>query len=839
MNTDPLVEAAGLVADGVVLDWGSVSSRLSTDEERAVVDELAVVARVAAGHRQFHQGQPVDAGGQVALDRKTWGHLELLEVLGRGSYGTVYRAWDGRLDRQVALKLFHGPRDPDAVMREGRMLAKIRHDNVVAVYGTDVIDGIAGIWMEFIKGRNLDQIVKEQGPMSAQEATLVGLDMSRALAAVHGAGLLHCDVKAQNVVREPGGRLVLMDLGASRTAPGANDTTVIAHLVGTPRYMAPELFDRAPASPQSDIYSLGVLLFFLVTGRYPTTGRTLTEIRQAHAEKRLVHLRDVRPELPTGYLREVSRALDRNPLARHHSAGDLEAGLLSLSPAPPGVTRAPVSKRRRISRAVPIAAALALVLAVGSFVWNFLPSPASARPQSIAVLPIRNLTGDPSKNYLADGLTEVLISNLVRVKALRVPSFAAVASFRNESSASRQTAEKLGVDLLLAGSIVEAGARTRITVQLVDPEADTVLWGEEITTDSSRVLAAQADIARTVTARLSLELSPEERKSLSQATLNPRAQDAYLRGLVGSQTPLDLNAAKAVAAAFRTVVELEPTFAPAWAELALAELRLVDRVAAPGKTQRADSVKMLAQRAIEIDPTLATGYLALGSTQFYHQWDFEGAEATLRTALALSPSSGEIRQRLAMLLAALGRTSEAIVLGREGRDLEPLLPLRASSLGLLYYYARDFGPAEIEMRRALEISPEYAPALFGLGRIFSAAGRHDEAVQAIERALKIGRPPAYVVELVRAKTAAGDTEDVAPLLAELAERLKRGEAYGLDNHAYIAAAAGRLDEAFAILNRAIDERSTNVLWIEVDPRVDPLRNDPRFGQLLSRIGVRR
>src|SRR5688500_11406659 len=236
MNPEPLVEAAGLVADGAILDWGSVTSGLTTDEDRAIADELAMIARVAQGHRQLHELLPLHRSGEIALDRTAWGHLELLEVLGRGSYGTVYRAWDPRLDRQVALKLFHGPRDPEAVMREGRMLAKIRHDNVVAVYGADVIDGVAGIWMEFIRGRNLEQIVKEQGPFSAAEATLVGLDMARALAAVHGAGLVHCDVKAQNVVREPGGRLVLMDLGASRATPGANDTTAIGQLSGTPRY---------------------------------------------------------------------------------------------------------------------------------------------------------------------------------------------------------------------------------------------------------------------------------------------------------------------------------------------------------------------------------------------------------------------------------------------------------------------------------------------------------------------------------------------------------------------------------------------------------------------------
>ena len=618
---------------------------------------------------------------------------------------------------------------------------------------------------------------------------------------------------------------------------GANDTTAIAQVAGTPRYMAPELFDRAPASPQSDIYSLGVLLFFLVTGKFPVDGGTLSEIRQRHAQGRSTHLRDLRPELPTDYLREVTRALERSPLKRHHSAGEVEAGLLALTPAARSAGREP--QRRGRWRALSLLVVVAVVAAAGYAAWRLSNgrAPAGVGSQSIAVLPIRNLTGDPSQDYLADGLTEVLISNLARVRVLRVPSFAAVAPFRNESAASRTTATLLGVDLLLAGSVVEAGARTRITVQLVDPFADAVIWGEELTTDSSRVLAAQADIARKVSARLALALSADESRSLAQSTLNPRAQEAYLRGIVASQTPLDLEAAKAVAASFQTVVDLEPGFAPGWAALALAHLRLVDRVAGPDRPRRAATVKQLAQRAIEVDPSLATGYLALGSTQFYHEWDFESAEATLRTALSLSPSSGEVRQRLAMLLAALGRTGEATALGREGRDLEPLLAMRATSLGSLYYYARDFGPAEAEMHRALEITPNYPAALFGLGRIYSAAGRHVEAIRLFEQSLHAARVPAYLVELVRAKTAAGLTQGADELLAELAQRRSRGEAYGLDNHAYIAAAGGRIDEAFGILNRAIDERSTNMLWLAVDPRVDPLRHDARFAQLLDRIGL--
>ena len=284
-----LLTAAGRIADGEDIDWASITSTLPSEEDRAIADELAVVAQIADGHRQLHQLLPVNADTPANLvpDRARWGHLDLLNIVGRGSYGTVYRAWDTRLERVVALKLFHGASNPDAVIHEGRMLARVRHENVVVVYGADVLDGVAGIWMELVHGRTLDNLVKGQGPMPGREAAKVGADIARALAAVHAAGLLHCDVKAQNVVCESGGgRVVLMDLSAGRLVPEARDTDDLSDVAGTPRYMAPELFEvGATATRAADIYSFGVLLYFLVSGKFPVDGKTLGELRKAHQRK--------------------------------------------------------------------------------------------------------------------------------------------------------------------------------------------------------------------------------------------------------------------------------------------------------------------------------------------------------------------------------------------------------------------------------------------------------------------------------------------------------------------------------------------------------------------------
>ena len=342
MADDNLLTAAGRIADGEHIDWASITSTLPSEEDRAIAEELAVVAQIAAGHRQLHQLLPVnpDTPANLVPDRARWGHLDLLNIVGRGSYGTVYRAWDTRLERLVALKLFHGAPNPDAVMQEGRMLARIRHENVVTVYGADVIDGVAGIWMELVHGRTVDNLVKGQGPMPGREAAAVGADIARALGAVHAAGLLHCDVKAQNVVCESGGRVVLMDFGAGRLVPEARDTDDMSDVAGTPRYMAPELFEAgATATRAADIYSLGVLLYFLVSGKFPVDGKTLGELRKAHQESKPRSLGEVCRGLPAGFIELVSKTIDPDPALRPESAGDVQAALTSLASVPVNAPR--------------------------------------------------------------------------------------------------------------------------------------------------------------------------------------------------------------------------------------------------------------------------------------------------------------------------------------------------------------------------------------------------------------------------------------------------------------------------------------------------------------------
>src|SRR5262245_19271438 len=336
-----VLEAARAIAAGRRVDWASIESSGELSESlAALLKELKVVEGIAELHRSLPD--PVSPLSDSVLSsvsaptvetaasapEATWGSLRLLECVGEGAFGDVFRAWDPRLDRDVALKLLRRPDSQhdsvgSLVVDEGRLLARVRHPNVVTVYGADRIDDRVGLWMEFVRGRTLEAVLREHGAVGAKEAALIGLDVCRALSAVHRAGLIHRDIKAHNVMREAGGRIVLMDFGTGREDLGDRH----AELAGTPLYLAPEVFAGRTATTRSDIYSVGVLLFHLATGSYPVKGRTVGDLRDGHAAGRRTWLRDERPDLPDRFVQAVERALAVEPDERYESAGAMEAAL--------------------------------------------------------------------------------------------------------------------------------------------------------------------------------------------------------------------------------------------------------------------------------------------------------------------------------------------------------------------------------------------------------------------------------------------------------------------------------------------------------------------------------
>src|SRR4051794_14659554 len=418
-----LLSLAESIADGAPIDWDAVEAGAG-ERDRVLIGQLRVLSDLAGLHRSLPAAVSEPRG--AAPERRplaapaigNWAHLALLERLGGGSFGDVYRAWDRHLERDVALKLLRADESTDdlhasRIAQEGRLLARVRHANVITVHGVDAHDGRVGLWMELVRGVTLEQQIAARGPLSAREAAAVGIDLCRALAAIHAAGLIHRDVKAQNVVREDGGRIVLMDLGTGREIHPAG-RALSSDLAGTPLYLAPEIFSGAAASERTDLYSLGVLLYHLVTATFPIRATTIDELQAGHQHGRVVRLRDARADLPTGFVRVIDRAIAAAPEQRYATAGAFEADLVQAlgdDPAPTAAIREreerrEATRRTTLTRAGVLLAALAATIALAAAGWPkwwFTPAPAGVAHaiRSLAVLPLANLSGDPAQEYFA------------------------------------------------------------------------------------------------------------------------------------------------------------------------------------------------------------------------------------------------------------------------------------------------------------------------------------------------------------------------------------------------------------------------------------------------------
>ncbi len=849
-DADPvLVALAEAIADGLPVDWSSTDAADLTPEDRRLVAELRVLESLHTLHRH-HGTSPGLGAPQADVDTKTaaslhtWGPLEIRGVLGTGGFAVVYRAWDPRLAREVALKVL--ARDTgigDAVIGEASLLARVRHPNIVSIYGADRSNGEVGLWMELIRGRTLSDIVRSHGTFGAREAALVGLDLTRALATVHGAGLVHRDVKAQNVMREDGGRIVLMDFGAGVETGGAG-----AHekIVGTPLYIAPEQLDRPESTPQSDIYSLGVLLYHIVTGSYPIAADTLADAEAAHRHGRRNRLRDVRPDLPAEFVQIVERAMHPDRRERYRSAGELEGALAQFVVRDKVLTGSTTTERRvdepRRHRALLVAlAAAAALVAAGIAAWvvrdssNPIPPPASAAGlRSLAVLPFTNMSGDPAQEYFVDGMTDLLTNRLSSISSLHVISRTSAMSFKGVHKPLAQIAAALKVDAIVEGSVTRDRERVRVTVQIIHAGTDVRLWGNSYERETTDAFRLQAEMARTIANELRAVFSERSRRSVDQTLdAKPQAQEWFLRGryLMDTRNRDHLKEARTL---LERAVDLDPNFALAWATLARC-YTISENTGVLVSAEAASLATHAANEALSRDPDLFEAHVALADVLFKFDWKWAEADAHYRQAIDANGSSSFARGQYAQFLNAAGLLDEAERQARRGELADPLSGGMKIGMAVVLYYQKHYQQALEKASEALTLDADLATAHVLRARALSGLGRADEAVAEIQRSYELTKDPAALAELGRILAQAGRTAEAESILSRIS-------AAGFDDvgaslsEAYIEAALGRRHEATASLARAVQQRSSRVLWMRVDPRVDSLRTTPEFQDLLRQIG---
>jgi serine/threonine protein kinase/Tfp pilus assembly protein PilF len=786
------------------------------------------------------------------------GPYEVLGPIGAGGMGEVYRARDTRLGRVVAIKVLPEQlaRDPQALSRferEARAVAALSHPNILAIHDFGKDGEVQYAVTELLEGETLRSLLaRERLPW--RRSLEIGIAVAEGLSAAHKQGIVHRDLKPDNLFLTDDGRVKILDFGLARIEPllsGPDETeapttpaqTEAGIVMGTLRYMSPEQVQGRAADARSDLFSLGCVLYEMLSGRRPFEGRTPAEIMAAILRDHPPGLEASGKTLPAGADRVVARCLEKNPEQRFQSARDLAFALKELLSAP---ELSPGAAEPRSRRILPVLAVATVVLiAVIAFAFDlggirsrfFGGSSLPPRIQSLAVLPLRNLSGDPEQEYFADGLTEALIGDLAKISSLRVISRTSAMVYKGTKKTLPQIARELSVDSVVEGSVARAGKRIRVTAQLIKASTDAPVWSDDFERDIKDVLSLQGEIARTIADRVRAKLTPEERARLSAARpINADAHEAYLRGrFYWTKRPVD--AAKAIQN-FQKAIEIDPAYAAPYAGLAntYATMGSWESGALPPK-EAFEKAKLAAAKALEIDPSSSDAHNSLGYTHLHYDWDWAASEKEFQTAIRLNPGNTDALHWYSHYLTAMGRHDDSLATTRKGLQMSPLEVALNFHLGWALYMARQPDQCIAHSRKAIEMELHPFWNHFMLGWGYEQKGNYPEAIQALEQSVENSKQsPVTVWTLGHAYAVGGRSEDANRLLRNLIEKsqTKYVPPYEIG---MIYLGLGQKERAFEYFENGYGERSGWMAYLKVDPRLDPVRSDPRFQDLYRRVGL--
>ncbi|MGA8620518.1 MAG: protein kinase [Candidatus Sulfotelmatobacter sp.] len=791
-----------------------------------------------------------------ALIGRVISHYRILEKIGAGGMGEVYRARDQQLNRNVAFKILlpdsqGSTESAKKILREARSASALNDPRICVIHEVGEADGQHFIVMELVEGLPLSSIISAKG-LRPELVMRYGTQIASALAHAHERGVIHRDIKSANIFITPSGQVKVLDFGLARPCADGELTDATRSIqsviedsavAGTLPYIAPEVLRGEAASAKSDIWSLGVTLFEMAAGHRPFRGQTNFELTSGILREPAPPLP---PQLPPGLRTVIERCLEKEPGHRYQRASEVRAALeavhtqpgTSSSAVPTPVDLATSAKRRMWIpgvMALPILAAALFAANVGGLRNRVFHSASVTGIHSLAVLPLENFSGDPQQQYFVDGMTEELTTELSQVSSLRVVSRTSAMRYRGARKSVPEIARELNVDAVVEGSVEREGDRVRITAQLVQGPTDSHLWAKGYERDFRDSLRLQDEVAEAIVNEIQLKLTPQEQARFARKdSVDPQAHEDYLRGLFYLNLRNGPAEQKAIEL-FQSAIKKDPAYAAAYASLADSYRALIfNSNAAPADVL--PQSEAAAKRALEIDDQLAEAHTSLASNLADYNWDWTGSEREFEIALRLNPNSATTHSSHAHFLRQEGKIEESIREGRRGLELDPVSAVGSFLLSQALYEARRYDEAISQLRKTLGLEPRFWPAHVYLGKTLAEQGQFQAALEELKKAGDFTAEPYSTIGYVYGRM--GRPAEARRVIADLQEQSKKGY-IAPSNFAKIYIGLGDKDQAFACLEKGYQQHDFWLSFLKGEPVFDSLRSDPRFQDLIRRIGFPR